>query len=244
MRGIFQFMIWMLALALLTAGVAFLMARPALAATCPWCFGLQRAADGIYVQGDMAAAERNRVLATVGAARLRATQFYGGLEHAPRILICADDACYSRLGGAPGSATGSMGSMVLEVSHLGSEQEVFITSGLSDAEVYGRIGFWKSNLGAIPMWFEEGLAVVVADDRAYLLPPGHGDRCKAGPFPDMPATPSDWQLELQQEGDVLYAQSACKVEMWMMRNGGSKSAVALLDKVAQGQDFDKLFPAG
>jgi hypothetical protein len=131
---------------------------------------------------------------------------------------------------------------VLEVSYLGSRQQAFITAGLSDAELYGRVGFWKFNLGAVPMWFDEGLAVVVADDRAYLLPPGQGDRCKAGPFPDMPATPGEWQQELQTEGDVLYAQSACKVNMWMMESGGPKAVTALLDKVAQGQDFDKLIP--
>ncbi|HSN17035.1 MAG TPA: hypothetical protein VLV87_02400 [Gammaproteobacteria bacterium] len=244
MKGIFQLLTWILVVASLAAALAFLMARPALAAACPWCFGLQRAADGVYVQDDMVAAERSRVLATVAAAKVQASRFYGSLEHAPRILICADEACYAHLGGEPGTATGSMGSTVLEVSHLGSEQQVFITSGLSDAEIYGRLGFWKFNLGAIPMWFEEGLAVVVADDRAYLLPPGRGDRCMAGPFPDMPATPSEWQQELQQEGDVLYAQSACKVDMWMMRNGGPKAAVTLVDKVAQGQDFSKLFPAG
>ena len=92
------------------------------------------------------------------------------------------------------------------------------------------------------MWFDQGLAVVVANDSAYILPPGHGDRCKAGPFPDMPASPNDWQEELQQEGNVLYAQSACKVNMWMMENGGQKGVTALLDKVAQGQDFNKLIP--
>lgn len=244
MKGIFQVFIWLVVLALVTAGIGYLMARPATAAACPACYGLEQVGDRVYVQKSMSAAERGRVLATVTAARSQAAQFYSGLQHSPRILVCADDACYERLGGMPGTATGSLGASVLEVSQLGSRQQVFITSGLSDAEVYGRIGFWKSNLGAVPMWFEEGLAVVVADDRAYILPPGHGDRCKAGPFPDMPATPSEWQQELQQEGDVLYAQSACKVDMWMERNGGPKAATVLLEKIAQGQDFEKLFPAG
>ena len=243
MKGIFQFLMWSAILALVTATVAYLMARPAAAGICPECFGLEKAGDGVYVQKSMSAADRDHLLASVAAARNQAARFYGSLEHQPRILVCADDACYERMGGMPGTATGSLGASVLMLSHQGAQQQVFIASGLSSDEVYGRLGFWKSNLGAVPMWFEEGLAVVVADDRTYLLPPGHGDRCKAGPFPDMPATPSEWQQELQQEGNLLYAQSACKVDMWMVENGGPKAVTALLGKVAQGQDFDKLFPS-
>lgn len=244
MKGIFQALIWVVAVALVTAVIAYVMARPMTAAVCPACYGLEKAADGVYVQSSMSAAERSRVLATVAAAKTQASQFYGGLRHQPRILVCGDDACYERMGGMPGTATGGMGASVLEVSHLGSQQRgVFITAALSDAELYGRVGFWKFNLGAVPMWFDEGLAVVVADDPAYLLPPGRGDRCKAGPFPDMPAMPSEWQQELQQEGDVLYAQSACKVNMWMMQNGGPKAVTGLLDRIAQGQDFSTLFPS-
>lgn len=242
MKGIFQTLVWLLGLALVTAVVMYLMARPVAAASCPGCFGLEQAGDGLYVQSGMSAPERQRVVATVDAARVQARQFYGELRHPPRILVCADDACYARLGGMPGTATGAMGSTVLEVSHLGSEQQVFITAGFSRAELYGRVGFWKFNLGAVPMWFDEGLAVVVANDSAYILPPGRNDRCKAGTFPDMPATPSEWQQELQTEGDVLYAQSACKVDMWMVQHGGPKAATDLLAKVAQGQDFDQLIP--
>lgn len=244
MRGIVQALLWVVGLALVTAVVAFMMARPAVVAACPGCFGLEQAGDGVFLQTGMAAAERSRVLATVSAARAQAAQFYGGLQHQPRILVCADDACYQRMGGMPGTATGALGATALEVSHLGAEQQVFITAGLSRAELYGRVGFWKFNLGAVPMWFDEGLAVVVADDNAYILPPGRHDRCLTGALPDMPATPSEWQEEMQQEGPTaLYAQAACKVDMWMARNGGSKAATDLLAKVAQGEDFAKLFPA-
>ena len=243
MKGIVQALVWVLALALVTVLVAYLMARPITAAACPACFGLEKAADGVYVQTGMGAAERSRVLATVTASRAQAGKFYGGLQHQPRILVCADDACFGRMGGMPGAATGAQGSDVLMVSHLGSQQGgVFITAGLSRAELYGRVGFWKFNMGAVPMWFDEGVAVEVAEDPMYLAPRPIGGRCKAGSFPDMPATPSEWQQELQTEGDVLYAQSACKVDMWIFQNGGPKAVTGLLAKVAQGQDFDKLFP--
>ena len=242
MKAIVQSIVWLLVLAAVTAGILTLMLRPAAVAACPQCFGLEKAADGVYLQSGMAEAQRSRALAAIDAARRSAERFYGGLQHAPRILVCADDDCYHRLGGAAGTAEGSLGSLSLEVAPQGISP-VYIAAGLSRAELQGRVGFWKFSMGAVPMWFDEGVAVVVADDPAYILPPGHGERCKAGSFPDMPATPSDWQQELQQEGDVLYAQSACKTVMWMDQNGGPQAVTGLLDKLAQGQDFATLMPS-
>jgi hypothetical protein len=241
MKGLVQTVIWLLGFALVSALSLTLMLRPAAAGACPQCFGLREASDGVYLQSGMTAAERQRVLGAIAAARTGAARFYGDLEHQPRILICADDACYHRIGGVPGSGVGSLGSFSLEVAPLGATP-VYIAAGLSRAELEGRVGFWKFNNGAVPMWFDEGVAIVVADDPAYLLPPGRGDRCKAGSFPDMPATSTEWQEELQQEGDVLYAQSACKVDMWMVENGGPKAVTGLLAKLSQGQDFAALIP--
>ena len=241
MKGILHAVIWLVSLALVSALIVTLLLRPAAAAACPQCFGLEKVADGVYLQSGMAEAQRSRALAAVASARDDATRFYGSLLHPPRILVCADDECYHRLGGTAGTAEGSFGSLSLEVAPQGINA-VYIAAGLSRAEVQGRVGFWKFSMGAVPMWFDEGVAVVVADDPAYILPPGRGDRCKAGSFPDMPATPSDWQQELQQEGDVLYAQSACKTVMWMDQHGGSQAVTTLLDKLAQGQDFATLIP--
>jgi len=242
MKGIFHAIIWLLSLALITAGIVTLMLRPAAAAVCPQCFGLQDAGEGIYLQSGMDEVHRARAHAAVDAALARVAGFYGPLRHRPRMLVCGDDACYHHIGGAANSAVGSLGDFSLYVSSQGVNP-VYIAAGLSRAELAGRVGFWKFNLGAVPIWFDEGVAVVVADDPAYLLPPGRGDRCKAGPFPDMPATPTEWQEEIQQEGDVLYAQSACKVDMWMVEHGGPKAVTGLLDEVAQGQDFAKLIPS-
>ncbi|HEY3858760.1 MAG TPA: hypothetical protein VGM47_04005 [Gammaproteobacteria bacterium] len=243
MKGIFQTLIWFLGLALVTLVMAYIMARPAVAAICPQCFDFQASGEGVYLQSSMSDVQRAQAHAAVDEALARATAFYGPLEHQPRILICADDACYHRVGGAPHSGVGSIGSFAVVVSPLGTNP-VYIAAGLSRTELQGRVGFWKFQMGAVPMWFDEGLAVLVADDPAFVLPPGHGDRCKAGSFPDMPATPTDWHEELQQEGDVLYAQSACKVSMWIFENHGPKAVTSLLGDVAQGKDFNTLFPPG
>lgn len=242
MKTMVQSVIWLLVLAAITAAVLTLLLRPAAAAACPQCFGLSKAADGVYLQSGMAEAQRSRALAAVAAARSGAGKFYGGLQHAPRILVCADDDCYHRLGGQPGTAVGSLGSLSLEVSSQGVNP-VYIAAGLSRAELEGRIGFWKFQLGAVPVWFDEGLAVVVADDPAYVLPPGRRDRCLTGALPDMPATPTEWRDEMQQEGSTaLYAQAACKTVSWMDQHGGPQAVTGLLDKVAHGEDFAALVP--
>lgn len=241
LRGLIQAAVWVLVLTALPLGALYVTARPVLAVGCPQCFGMAKAADGVYLQSGMDEAQRARALTAIDAGRSRAAQFYGELQHDPRILVCSDAACYQRIGGAAGSGIGSLGSIALEVSPFGVDP-VFISAGLSRVELQGRVGFWKFSMGAVPMWFSEGVAVEVADDPNYVMPRAIGSRCKQGPFPDMPATPTEWQQELQTEGDVLYAQSACKVDMWIYQNGGPKAVTGLLDKVAQGQDFDKLFP--
>ncbi len=237
MGGVLRAMAWIVVLAALALGLALFSARPGVAATCPRCFGLSQVQDGLYVESSMAPAARDHAAETVMEAQQGIAGFYGEERFKPRVLVCASDACYHRVGGAPGSGTGSMGTYALVVAPE-AVNKVAITEALAHVEMRGRVGAWKMEMGAVPEWFEQGLAVVVADDRLYLGPSRH---CLAGSFPDMPATPSEWQEELEQEGDVLYAQSACQTVMWMDSHGGAQAVTDLLAKVGAGQEFGTLF---
>jgi hypothetical protein len=232
--------IWIGILALLMLGLGLLLVRPAVAVVCPQCFGLSKAADGLYVESAMSPAARSHAAGVISAAQQDVASFFSEERFKPRALVCATDACYQRIGGAPGSGTGILGSFALVVSPE-AVNKVAVTEALAHVEMRGRVGTWKMQMGAVPEWFEQGLAVVVADDPLYIKPPTHADRCLAGSFPDMPATPSEWQDELQQEGDVLYAQSACQTVMWVGSHGGSSAVTALLTKVASGTTFQDAF---
>jgi hypothetical protein len=57
----------------------------------------------------------------------------------------------------------------------------------------------------------------------------------------MPVTPEDWNQALMEQGNTLYASSACQVDVWLESHGGPSGIAALLAKVSQGQDFDSLY---
>ena len=231
---------WLGILAVLTVGLALLMVRPLVAAACPACFGFVQVEPGLYVQSNMPAALRTRSVGSLAAAERRVGAFFDGLQHAPRVLVCADDGCYHRVGGVPGSGTGAAGSLALVVSPAAVDT-VSMAEALTHVELRGRVGYWRMLVGAVPMWFEEGVVVLAADDTLYLAPPGRHDRCLAGPIPDMPVTPEDWNSALQEQGQTLYARSACQTDIWMESHGGPAGIVGLLTKLTQGQAFESLY---
>lgn len=239
MGSLIRLLVWILVLGGIALGMSLWVARPAVAAACPACFGFSRAQDGLYLQSGMKSEQQQQAVSVIAAAEQRIAAFYGQERFPPRVLVCADDACYRRIGGIQGSGTGAVATIALVVSSR-AVNTVAVTEALSHIEMRGRVGLWKMQIGAVPQWFEEGLAVTVSEDPLYLGPGKRANRCLAGSFPDMPATPEEWRDELQQEGDILYAQSACKAWMWIEEHGGGAGVSALLDKLAAGQDFAAL----
>lgn len=222
-------------------GLVLLVARPVAAIGCPACFGLTQAADGVYVESAMTESARKHVLTVLATAEDRDSRFYGGLQHSPRVLVCATARCFHLIGGG-GTRVGSIGSFALMVSPEGVDP-VLMSHELSHVELHGRVGLWKMELGAVPAWFDEGVAVLASDDPLYLAParPGQRDRCAAGPQPDMPVEPSDWNAKLAEDGDVLYKEAACQVDLWMIAHGGTSAVPALLAKLHDGAEFDSLY---
>ena len=243
LKALLQAAVWTLVLAALPVGMLYLVARPVVAAGCPQCFGFSAAADGVYLQSGIGAAQQARAGQVLADARKRAADFYGRLEYSPRVLVCADDACYARVGGLPGTGTVSVERFAVVVAPQGLDP-VAVSAAISHAELEGRVGVWKMKSGAVPAWFDAGVAALASDNRAYVLPerPHQKDRCQTGPGGDLPDQSDLWQARVQQF-DYLNAAAACRVDLWMIKNGGPQAVDALLDKIAQGQDFSKLFPA-
>nr|BFE84501.1 hypothetical protein GCM10020093_071020 [Planobispora longispora] len=134
-----------------------------MAVTCPGCHGLEEVAPGLYTEPDLPPDRRRRAIEIVEAAGRRVHDFYGGRESAPRVLVCATDDCYRRIGGG-----GERGIAILNRAVMLSPRganEVIAAHELSHVELDSRIG-----PGRVPRWFDEGLAVVVSGDPRYLAP--------------------------------------------------------------------------
>jgi hypothetical protein len=232
--------IWIIVLVAVPVCLTLLVERPLAAMACPFCFGLEKLQDGVYVETSMSTETRAKLLKTLAESEARVTQFYGQMRYIPRVIVCATDACYQHIGGG-GARVGSLGASLLLVAPQGIDA-VLMSHELSHVELYGRVGFWNMFLDVVPVWFNEGVAVLVSDDPAYLAPPHNGgDRCRVGPGEHMPVYPSEWRDRLQQDGQMLYAEAACQVDYWVIANGGPAAVPALLDKLHAGQSFDSLY---
>lgn len=103
---------------------------------------------------------------------------------------------------------------------------------MSHVELHERLGRAPEQ---VPRWFDEGFAVLVADDRRYLAPAGTGDRCLVGPDGPLPVTLEQW---LGAASARTYGMAACAVSRWLARFPDSRAAVADLEnRLAAGERF-------
>jgi hypothetical protein len=208
------------------AVVGVVTAFPAVAATtCPGCYGMERLRPGVYAEPGLTPEQRHHVLDVVAAAERRVTEFYGGRESAPAVLVCLTDACYARIGGG-----GERGVAVLNRAVMLSPRgvdPVIASHELSHVELHTRLG-----AADVPQWFDEGLAALVSDDPRYLRPDGADDRCRVVPDGPLPTTLAEW-LRAAGADRRVYAQAACAVSRWAAAN----DVLELVEDLAAGAEF-------
>ena len=212
---------------------ALLWFLPALrGALMPRAFGLDRAVPGVWVEGAMTPAARADLVAGIAAARARVAAFYGPPRAHLSVLACATEACERALGGRGAAAvTYSAGAVsVLRLAPRGLDP-VILTHELTHAETHARLGLWGQISGRMPVWFDEGLSVVVSGDPDYLGP-SPGRACLRRPRPDLPASPFDWAPAAAADRR-LYAEAACAVLDWADRHGGLAAIPAALEQGAR-----------
>lgn len=204
------------------------------AGVCPRCFGLQRAAPGLYVEPGMTGSARRHVLVSMDTARDRIVDFYSERRAHVRIVACHSERCDRRFGGRGAAAvTYSLGPFaVVRVSPRGLDATV-LAHEIAHTEAHARLGFVGHVTRKMPAWFDEGLSVVVSDDPRYLAPGTGSERCKVTPAADLPASPFDWAPRAARDPS-LYAQAACAVLLWAEAQG---EAGAVHTRLATGARF-------
>lgn len=211
------------------------------AAICPQCFGFESNGKQVYVQRSMPAGERLRVRRALAFAEERIRDFYGDTGIYPLILVCATQKCIHSIGGGD-STSGSVGSFVMILGPQGASI-IEMTHELSRIEVSKRIGIFHTVMGSVPAWFDEGVAVLVSNDPAYIAPANAEDgRCLARTNRDLPVDMQLWVDESNQDPSIN-AQAACRVYDWMQTRGGSQAIVGLLTDIAHGETFKSVYGA-
>lgn len=221
---------------LLTIGAATLaLTLPAaLAALFPARYGFTQASADIYIEGNASPQESAAILARIADGQRRVRQFWGATRAAPRILVCRSEACFRRLGGGRRKGM-SILDLVAVLSPRGTDP-VIAAHELSMNEMLHRIGWLKFVCQTVPVWFNEGIAMLASDDRRYLSPPGASTRCLVPtPSPSaLPSGPFEWN-RMALRDSRLYAKAACATSRWLDSHGGNAAAVELIDQLAAGQ---------
>lgn len=215
--------------------VALLWFFPALrGGACPVCYGLERAAPGLWVEPAMPTAARTALAAEVASARAAIAAFYGPSQAHLRLIACSTTACDRRLGGRGAAAvTYSLGRWsVVRLGPRGLNQTI-LTHELAHTETHARLGLWGQLTGQMPAWFDEGLSVLISQDARYLLPGEDAAQCRKSPRKNLPTSAFDWAPMAGRER-MLYAEAACAVALWLDANGGR---AALLTRLETGAAF-------
>jgi len=207
------------------------------AATCPQCYGFERIDDGLFVERSMTPDERAKTSDIIHRARERIRGFYGEQLGTASILICATNECYRNMRGGGSRGTAYYDTAILLAPN--GANEVIATHELSHIEFHKRIGALRAFMGTAPAWFDEGLAVIVSDDRRYIEAEDHTDRCRMRSDEALPLTSREWRRTAEASNG--YALAACRVSEWMKTRGGSTAVLALARRIANGETFDAAY---
>src|SRR5258706_5973410 len=165
------------------------------AAMCPSCYGMQPIGESLFVDAAMPEDRRRALQTTIAAAEAKVAAFFGPLTHRRIILACGEEGCEDRLRGwLEGSArvrgftynAGWLG--IVRLSPRG-QSEIIVAHELSHVQVHAIIGAINQMRGIFPAWFDEGLAVVISEDRRYFKPGRTAaERCLPTPDGKLPVT--------------------------------------------------------
>ncbi len=209
---------WLLAL-LPLALLGFLWSTPAPGAyLCPSCYGLERVAEGIYAEPgapDLAP--------MIAEARARVSAYYGAFDHQPVLIICQTDACHARIGSG-GARAVTYGTRFIYVSPRGVLPEI-LAHEFSHVELHARVGLWGMLRGAIPAWFDEGMAVLVSQDQRYLNPENKAVDCEGVRADSLPVSSRDWRRQAGQNAPTLYHDAGCAAQARLADKGGLAAAM-------------------
>jgi len=197
---------------------------------------MERIAEKLLVGREMTEDRRRELRSSISAAETLVVEFFGTLDRRPIILACESEDCDKRLGGRGARATtySTWRLSVLRLSPRGLSTTI-VAHELSHVQVHARIGALNQMRGAIPAWFDEGLAVLVSEDERYI---GLGDtpakKCLPTPDGELPSSPFVWG-PMAGKTPWLYSKAACQVMLWLEANGGKTGLLAAIDDVAAGK---------
>ena len=212
----------------------------------PGAFGMEKVGAALYVEPEMPREQRDRLVQQIALGRAQVERFYGTLETTPFIAACATTACSARFGSYGERAT-AFGDGAIRLSHNGRAAPL-VAHEWSHTEVFHRVGGW-TKVGRLPRWFDEGLAVVIADEPLHSEANWQEIGRRGLPVPALADLVSreQWAAAIRQYGEtlgdvpgnlrVVYTTAGHEVRRWL-GCAGAERALALIAAVRAGEAFE------
>ena len=187
--------------------------------------GMTRIAPNIFVDTEMSATQRKQFLQTVKQSKVEINKFFGGMKSTPKIYACSTNKCFKKFGGVPAIAKTINDDTVL-LSSKGLDKTT-LTHELAHAEFHKRLGtphLWHK----VPMWFDEGLAVLACKDPKY-----------AKPVPTMSLnklSSHDQWLDAVRNKKPVYNIARQAMEAWY-KGVGTKGLLDVIERLKKGEDL-------
>jgi len=201
----------------------------------PSWFGFSEISEGVYVDDQMPSGQRQKLLETVGMAKVRVSAFFGGIEGTSKVFACSSEECFISHGGVGAQKGKAYGASMLLLSPRGLGVTI-AAHELTHIEFHNRVGAFRS-WREIPDWFDEGLAVLVSEDSRYtedawLNATDNG--CNAPKLESIG--------EMLGKGDWLLSYGTARREVgdWYL-HAGRAGLERLIAEVKNGSDFTSAF---
>jgi hypothetical protein len=187
--------------------------------------GMTCIAPNVYVDPAMPQQQRQDFLRTVNQSKSEISSFFGGLKSSPKIYACSTSQCFRKFGGVPAKAKTINDDTVL-LSKNGLDRTT-LSHELAHAEFHKLLGtshVWNK----VPMWFDEGLAVLACKDSKY-----------AKPVPKMPLhhlVSQDQWVNAVRNNKPAYSVARQAVEAWH-QEVGTKGLKAMINRLKNGESL-------
>lgn len=217
----------------------------------PNAFGLDEAAADLYVEPAMSADQRQELRKQIGMGRAVVAHFYGDIKTAPYFVACLTAECDDRFGSC-GQRAAAYADFAIRLSAKGMSAPL-VAHEWSHAELYRRAGGWWQ-VRKIPRWFDEGVAVVVADEQRHSEDNWREIQRRGLPVPPLGSliSFSDWGDAVKKYGEtagdvpdnlhVVYTLAGHQVRTFLSC-AGPTGVADVLDAVRSGSTFDHAYAA-
>ena len=161
-------LVLILSLTFVSAAVAAVAIPGSQRMMAPGWFGFQEIDHNVFAPPNMDETKRKIALNSIREAERLVSQFYGYKTSRPIIVICPSNSCDSAFGkqGARGAAYGKR---IVRLNDKGINVTI-AAHELAHTALKTHVGEWYALIGAVPAWFDEGLAVLLSRDERFKDP--------------------------------------------------------------------------